>query len=340
MESAWVEGLTEQIRQLVIEHGKQSFADHVRAWAKAFTKALERNLEWSRRWRHHRDRVIHEIRLRDRHAEPPEEGWVWDEMDMSRVWDKELYDLKTRKPVESVPWRERMSLFGCASDLKTKTVSFHARRVELDFHPMVPFSCWLPPELLKTAEPESPQDPIPDPGRPRDLNEQFTALSVIYDATYLDIDPIYPWPRAESIVHDDYQGLIYHEWCYYERQIEAVREWREREDLFRKQRVSLNVALDAVRGELVKSPIPPPDVADKTNVNAPWSPPAGYVGSKTIEHDERFRKNGKNPPRTTLQLWQNRSRDLKMVQDPASNENYYPEEWVREQIKLWHPRRT
>lgn len=73
-----------------------------------------------------------------------------------------------------------------------------------------------------------------------------------------------------------------------------------------------------------------------------WRPPEGYVGAKQISTAPRFQKKGKNPPRTTLQEWEKRSSKSKspihVVKAPDSNECYYPEAWVHEQIQQWNPR--
>lgn len=78
-----------------------------------------------------------------------------------------------------------------------------------------------------------------------------------------------------------------------------------------------------------------------------WKPPTGYVGAKTITSDERFWKGGKRPPRTTIDTWVNRDKKhakaqgrdpVTIVKAPDSGENFYPEDWVQEQIRLWHPR--
>jgi hypothetical protein len=79
----------------------------------------------------------------------------------------------------------------------------------------------------------------------------------------------------------------------------------------------------------------------------PWEPPNGYVGTNEIVNDARFRKNGKNPVQSTIQRWVDRdNREAKknansqviIERAPDTHECYYPESWVFEQIKRWHPR--
>lgn len=81
---------------------------------------------------------------------------------------------------------------------------------------------------------------------------------------------------------------------------------------------------------------------EETHVPSRWQPPKGYVGSKTILSHERFRKGGKNPSRSTLQEWENRSNSsedqVQRVVAPDSGEVFFPEAWVQDQMKRWHPR--
>jgi hypothetical protein len=71
---------------------------------------------------------------------------------------------------------------------------------------------------------------------------------------------------------------------------------------------------------------------------AAWKPKPGYVGTKTIcSNDGRYQKHGKNPPRTTLQQWQDRDTP-DIDRDPASGQVYYPESWVLQCISTWNPR--
>ena len=69
-----------------------------------------------------------------------------------------------------------------------------------------------------------------------------------------------------------------------------------------------------------------------------WEPPEGYVRVSTIQGDEEYQKDGKNPPRTTIQQWETRDRP-DIVQDPATTENCYPKGWVSECMKKWSPRK-
>ncbi len=73
-----------------------------------------------------------------------------------------------------------------------------------------------------------------------------------------------------------------------------------------------------------------------------WKPPLGYVGVKTICSDERFRKNGKNPARTTIHAWikcgQRTGIPVSVLKAPDSQEVHVPENWVMDQISTWNPR--
>ncbi|NLX21651.1 MAG: hypothetical protein GXY55_08255 [Phycisphaerae bacterium] len=86
---------------------------------------------------------------------------------------------------------------------------------------------------------------------------------------------------------------------------------------------------------------PPP--ADATldppgkSAMSPWIPPPGYVGVKTICNDARFRKNEKNPPRTTIDVWL-KSDKLVVHKDPATQEVHVPESWILDRISRWTPR--
>lgn len=75
---------------------------------------------------------------------------------------------------------------------------------------------------------------------------------------------------------------------------------------------------------------------------AGWQPPPGYIGVKTICTDARFRKSGKNPPRSTIDVWIRAAERNKckprIVRAPDSQEVHLPEDWVLEQIKRWNPR--
>lgn len=73
-----------------------------------------------------------------------------------------------------------------------------------------------------------------------------------------------------------------------------------------------------------------------------WSPPAGFVGTKTIMMDARFRKKGKNPPRTTIDVWLKAARDrgesVQRHSAPDTRELFLPEKWVMKRIRSWNPR--
>jgi hypothetical protein len=69
-----------------------------------------------------------------------------------------------------------------------------------------------------------------------------------------------------------------------------------------------------------------------------WSPPAGTVGTKEIMSSPRFQKSGKNPPRATIQEWQNNSPPPSRTSARGTGESYYPEDWVVERIANWNPR--
>lgn len=75
-----------------------------------------------------------------------------------------------------------------------------------------------------------------------------------------------------------------------------------------------------------------------------WKPPHGYVGTKTIRHDVRFRKRDKNPQPSTIQRWVERAaredKPVKIVKAPDTGENFYPEAWIAKQIERWSPRST
>ncbi|MEK6676766.1 MAG: hypothetical protein AABZ47_14075 [Planctomycetota bacterium] len=76
---------------------------------------------------------------------------------------------------------------------------------------------------------------------------------------------------------------------------------------------------------------------------APWNPPLGYVGRKTICSDPRFQKGGKNPPASTIDVWvkaaERKENPVKIERAPDSGENHYPESWIMEQIATWYPRK-
>lgn len=71
-----------------------------------------------------------------------------------------------------------------------------------------------------------------------------------------------------------------------------------------------------------------------------WEPPTGYVGSSEITSAERFKKNGKTIPRTTLQKWaEDHPPEQKLIYAPDTREVYYPESWVSERVQSWNPRK-
>lgn len=73
-----------------------------------------------------------------------------------------------------------------------------------------------------------------------------------------------------------------------------------------------------------------------------WQPPAGFVGVKAIGLDPRFSKNGKNPPRTTIQNWQEtdtrNGKPPEVITAPDNGEVHLPEVWVMDHIARWTPR--
>lgn len=84
-----------------------------------------------------------------------------------------------------------------------------------------------------------------------------------------------------------------------------------------------------------------PDASAKRAELRQWEPPAGLVRVSVIENDKRYRKRGKNPPRSTIQKWY----DMKppagtdpVVKDPQTSECCYPVEWVEDRWREWKPR--
>jgi hypothetical protein len=73
-----------------------------------------------------------------------------------------------------------------------------------------------------------------------------------------------------------------------------------------------------------------------------WRPSKGYVGAKTITTDERFAKNGKLVPRTTLADWyksdEKKGKAPRFEVDPATGEVHYPLDWLLEHRETWNPR--
>ncbi len=73
-----------------------------------------------------------------------------------------------------------------------------------------------------------------------------------------------------------------------------------------------------------------------------WEPTPGYIGVIEIMSHERFRKKGKNPPRTTIDAWINQSRNgddpVSIEKAPDTQEVHLPESWVFKRIQIWSPR--
>ncbi len=81
-----------------------------------------------------------------------------------------------------------------------------------------------------------------------------------------------------------------------------------------------------------------PTAVPEDRAAAEWSVPEGYVRVSEISNDSAFKKNGKSPPRTTVQRWADKPSAPEAVKDPATGENCYPREWVMEQRAQWAPR--
>lgn len=97
-----------------------------------------------------------------------------------------------------------------------------------------------------------------------------------------------------------------------------------------------------------------------------WQPPPGFEGRKSVCTHQRFRKDGKNPPATTIDVWvkaaERAGRTVTHVRDPLSEERaddpvgrlehrellifhapdsgecFYPERWIMDRIRTWNPR--
>lgn len=80
---------------------------------------------------------------------------------------------------------------------------------------------------------------------------------------------------------------------------------------------------------------PGPEMGD-LGAGDPW-PPVGNVAVSTITHGAKYKKNGKNPARTTIQQWEKRESVAKAYH-PQSNEVAYPQEWVSRHWNKWSPR--
>jgi len=103
--------------------------------------------------------------------------------------------------------------------------------------------------------------------------------------------------------------------------------------LFRISRMLTNV------GEVIDEPA----IIEAVN-NKKWQCPDGYVSVDDIMLDPKYKKNGKNPPRTTIQKWEQKSirngDPVNCIKAPDSQTKHYPEFWVMVQVQLWHPRNT
>ncbi len=84
---------------------------------------------------------------------------------------------------------------------------------------------------------------------------------------------------------------------------------------------------------------PARDTAQAETGPRDWKPPAGYLNAKEIDKKYQVR-------RPTLQNWQNKD-DVpngplagRLVKAPDSTHTfYYPEEWVKERVKTWQPKK-
>lgn len=86
----------------------------------------------------------------------------------------------------------------------------------------------------------------------------------------------------------------------------------------------------------VGSQLSPPSMGSAGVVS--WTPPPGFVGVKRILHDATYRKEGKNPSRSTIQQWERKEQPPKRERDPQSGEIYFPKDWVDKHWKKWKPR--
>lgn len=73
----------------------------------------------------------------------------------------------------------------------------------------------------------------------------------------------------------------------------------------------------------------------RTRKEQEWQPPKNHISSKQIVNEHRV-------PRTTLQGWQERDiangKFRKVVKDPQTQENYYPQNWFEKRLKSYKPR--
>lgn len=97
-----------------------------------------------------------------------------------------------------------------------------------------------------------------------------------------------------------------------------------------------------LRTSALKDPATTAKDVISSSAHRAWVPPLGYVGRKTICNDARFRKGGKNPPLTTIDVWvkaaEREGNPVKIEKAPDNGENHYPEAWIVEQIRNWNPR--
>ena len=71
----------------------------------------------------------------------------------------------------------------------------------------------------------------------------------------------------------------------------------------------------------------------------------GFVAVSVVMNDARFAKDGKNPTRSTIQVWENKAKregDASFEARPApdTGEAFFPKDWVLVQIEHWHPRKA
>jgi hypothetical protein len=153
------------------------------------------------------------------------------------------------------------------------------------------------------------------------LAEEYALLAAIHDEALHGTTKLDPWQDSP----DDPDGWPYRYLRSSARKLPA------------RDKPHVRAILGEVRHDLEGS---------RTTPEAPalrkWQPKAGYIGVKTICTDARFRKNGKNPPRSTIEVWMKRAqrirKPVKVVKAPDSGEVHLPEVWVLKQVKRWNPR--
>lgn len=69
-----------------------------------------------------------------------------------------------------------------------------------------------------------------------------------------------------------------------------------------------------------------------------WEPPPGMVSVADIMYDSQWAKHGKNPPRQTIQRWEESHPPSTREKDPATQTVYVPEDWARKRHRAWSPR--